>query len=62
MTDAREQAIKINPHADGFYADSGTIACSSIKLTDQGRPNVNPTITGCYTDGIDAHQAPGMGG
>ncbi len=57
IVDPREQAIKINPHAAGFYADNGTIACSSIKLTDQGRPKVNPTNGGCYTGGIDAHQA-----
>jgi len=59
IIDPREQAIKINPHMDGYYTDDGVIACSSLKLTDQGRPNVNPTLGGCYTGGIDAHQARG---
>lgn len=59
IIDPREQAIKINPHAGGSYADNGTIACSSIKLTDQGRPHVNKAAGGCYTGGIDAHQASG---
>jgi hypothetical protein len=59
LIDPREQTIKINPHANGFYADNGVVACSTLQLTDQGRPNVNPTISGCYTGGIDAHQARG---
>jgi hypothetical protein len=57
IVDPREQAIKINPGADGFYTDNGEIACSRIELTDEGRPHVNPTSGGCYTGGIDAHQA-----
>ncbi len=58
ILDSREQAIKINPHnASGVYADQGSVACSILKLTDSGRPFVNPTSGGCYTGGIDAHQA-----
>ena len=58
VTDSREQAIKINPHnTSGVYADQGEVACSVLTLTDSGRPFVNPTSGGCYTGGIDAHQA-----
>ncbi len=57
VIDPREQAIKINPHQAGFKVDDGEISCSRVVLTDAGRPNVNPTISGCYTGGIDAHQA-----
>ncbi|HUT77873.1 MAG TPA: hypothetical protein VM285_09320, partial [Polyangia bacterium] len=59
ISDPREQAIKINPGADGCYPDFGEIACSRIELTDEGRPHVNPTSGGCYTGGVDAHQAQG---
>lgn len=59
IVDPREQAIKINPHADGFYVDNGEIACSSIRLTDDGRPQINPASGGCYTGGVDGHQARG---
>lgn len=57
IVDPREQAIKINTHRKGYYVDLGTIACSTITLTDQGRTKVNPALGGCYTGGIDAHQA-----
>jgi hypothetical protein len=56
IEDPAEQAIKINP-VNGKYADNGIIACSQITLTDDGRTQVNPAITGCYTGGIDAHDA-----
>ncbi len=60
IIDPREQAIKINPHtAQINYPDYGEIACSYIELTDEGRPHVNPTAGGCYTGGVDAHQARG---
>jgi hypothetical protein len=59
ISDPREQAIKVNPAADGAYPDFGEIACSRIELTDAGRPHVNPTSGGCYTGGVDAHQARG---
>ena len=58
IVDPREQAIKVNPVGDG-YIDNSTIQCCSIELTDVGRPNVNPSPGGCYTGGIDVHQARG---
>ncbi len=59
IIDPGEQAIKINPQTDGFYVDNGSIACSSIKLTPRGRQKVSTAAGGCYTGGIDAHQARG---
>lgn len=56
LIDPGEQAIKINPAADGTYPDDGVIACSHIELTDAGRPHIR---NNCYTGGIDAHQAEG---
>ncbi|MCP4417341.1 MAG: hypothetical protein GY805_12020, partial [Chloroflexi bacterium] len=56
LIDPGEQAIKINPAADGMYPDDGLIACSHLELTDAGRPNIR---NNCYTGGIDAHQAEG---
>ncbi len=58
MIDPREQTVKINPHqARTHFPDSGTIACCTMRLTDQGREHVNPISGGCYTGGVDAHQA-----
>jgi hypothetical protein len=54
IVDAGEQAIKVNPSPEGFYADNGTIACSWIELTDAGRPMI---MNNCYTGGIDIHSA-----
>jgi hypothetical protein len=54
VVDPGQQAIKINA-LDGTYADFGTIACSHLELTAEGRPHV----TDCYTGGIDAHLAQG---
>jgi len=60
IVDPREQAIKINPgYLSSYYVDDGVVACSHIELTDAGRPHVNPTAGGCYTGGVDAHQAQG---
>lgn len=53
--DASEQFIKVNP-AEGNYADNGVIRCSSLELTDVGRPLVR---NNCYTGGIDILQARG---
>ncbi len=58
IVDPREQAIKVNPNFDG-YVDNSTIECCSIELTDVGRTHVNPDPGGCYTGGIDVHQAQG---
>ncbi|MFH1807093.1 MAG: hypothetical protein ABIJ09_00005 [Pseudomonadota bacterium] len=54
VIDAGEQAIKINPSAQLFYADQGRIECSHIELTDDGRSQIR---NNCYTGGIDAHAA-----
>lgn len=54
VIDPGQQAIKINA-SDGHYADDGTIACSTILLTDAGREQVSD----CYTGGVDAHLARG---
>ena len=51
--DPGQQAIKINASAEGQYADGGTVACSTIVMTAEGRGHV----TDCYTGGIDAHGA-----
>ena len=61
IIDPRQQAIKINPHdTSGVYPDDGEVACSSIVLTDDGRSHVDSTSSdGCYTGGVDAHQADG---
>lgn len=54
IIDPGEQAIKINPSAELFYADRGVIECSHIELTDSGRPEIR---NNCYTGGVDAHAA-----
>jgi hypothetical protein len=56
IRDPGQQAVKINPAGAGGYPDNGTIACSRIELTDAGRAQVRD---GCYTGGVDAHQARG---
>ncbi|MGE0641850.1 MAG: hypothetical protein AB7G12_04845 [Thermoanaerobaculia bacterium] len=53
IVDPGQQAIKINPIGEA-WADYGTIECSSIELTDTGRPFIRDN---CYTGGIDAHAA-----
>ncbi len=56
IIDPREQAIKINPSAERtHFTDYGTIACSRIEMTDEGRAQVS----NCYTGGVDAHQSEG---
>jgi len=59
IIDPREQSIKINPGYSGYFVDYGEIACSHLELTSEGRPNVQPIPDGCYTGGVDAHQARG---
>ncbi|PRP97331.1 hypothetical protein ENSA7_66810 [Enhygromyxa salina] len=53
VIDPGQQAIKINASGQGFYSDNGTVACSSVTMTDAGRSQVE----NCYTGGIDAHSA-----
>ncbi len=58
--DAAQQQIKINGNsARTAFVDDGHIECSWFELTDDGRPHVDPTATGCYTGGINAHGARG---
>lgn len=56
VVDPGQQAIKVNPASDGYYADYGVVACSHVELTDAGRSHVRDD---CYTGGLDAHQARG---
>lgn len=58
IEDPGEQAIKVNHGGEGFFADDGELACSSIELTDVGRIQVmgyESSGSRCYTGGIDAH-------
>ena len=56
--DAAQQQIKINGNsARTAYVDEGRVECSRFELTDEGRPHVDPSATGCYTGGINAHGA-----
>lgn len=60
--DPGEQAIKINHASQGFYADFGEVACSTIELTPAGREQVmsySSSGSSCYTGGVDAHGAEG---
>jgi len=55
IVDPGQQAIKVNPNADG-YIDFSTVECSALELTDAGRAEIRDN---CYTGGFDAHQARG---
>jgi len=55
VIDPGQQGIKINSNG-GFFADAGEVRCSRVELTDAGRPFIRD---GCYTGGIDGHQAVG---
>ena len=61
IVDGGEQFVKINTSGatPNTYADEGTVECSLFELTDAGRPHVVPDPGGCYTGGIDGHQARG---
>ncbi len=55
ITNALEQAIKINLDAsESHFPDGGLVACSHLELTGQGRSAVR---NNCYTGGVDAHGA-----
>lgn len=56
VLDPGEQGIKINADGSGHHVDGGTVACSTIQLTDDGRQHV---MNNCYTGGVDAHDAEG---
>jgi hypothetical protein len=55
LIDGGEQFLKVNPGTTGGYVDDGSVECSLFRLTDAGRPNVEPCCGGCYTGGIDVH-------
>jgi hypothetical protein len=61
LIDGGEQFVKINTSGatPNTYADDGIVSCSHFELTDEGRPMVVPDPGGCYTGGIDGHQARG---
>jgi hypothetical protein len=61
LIDGGEQFVKINTSGGtpNTYADDGVVSCSYFELTDEGRPMVVPEPGGCYTGGIDGHQARG---
>jgi len=56
VMDPGQQAIKINPTDATNTIDNGSIQCSLVELTDEGRPFIRDS---CYTGGIDAHRARG---
>jgi len=61
IVDGGEQFVKINTSGatPNTYTDAGVVSCSLFELTDAGRPEVVPDPGGCYTGGIDGHQARG---
>jgi len=61
IVDGGEQFVKINTSGatPNTYTDDGVVSCSLFELTDAGRPEVVPDPGGCYTGGIDGHQARG---
>jgi hypothetical protein len=61
VVDGGEQFVKINTSGQtpNTYADDGLIECSSFEMTPEGREHVVPEPGGCYTGGIDGHQARG---
>ena len=60
IIDPGQQAIKINPNlAKTHFTDDGTVACSTIELTDAGRAKVLAINESCYTGGVDGHWSRG---
>jgi hypothetical protein len=61
IVDGGEQFVKVNTSGatPNTYADDGILECSHFELTEAGRPEIEPEPGGCYTGGIDAHQARG---
>ena len=58
ILDSRQQLVKINPSTSKYYADKGSLDCSVLELTSEGRKKVDQvSATGCYTGGIDGHAA-----
>lgn len=60
IIDGGEQFVKVNANAARTaFVDNGSLECSVLELTDEGRPHVERSTGGCYTGGIDAHGARG---
>jgi hypothetical protein len=61
VVDGGEQFVKINTSGatPNTYTDDGVVSCSLFEMTDAGRLEVVPEPGGCYTGGIDGHQARG---
>lgn len=60
LIDSGEQFVKINATSqEGNFADDGSVTCSQFILTDEGRPNIERAVNGCYTGGIDTHAGQG---
>jgi hypothetical protein len=60
IIDPGQQAIKINPNAARtHFTDNGTVACSTIEMTDAGRAKVLQINGSCYTGGVDGHWSRG---
>jgi len=61
IMDAGQQFVKVNAsgRTPDTYADHGVLECSLFELTAAGRPNVASEPGGCYTGGIDGHEARG---
>jgi hypothetical protein len=61
IVDGGQQFVKVNTSGGtpNTYADDGVLECSHFELTDAGRPMIATEPGGCYTGGIDAHQARG---
>jgi hypothetical protein len=58
IIDGGQQFVKVNPNA-GHFVDRGKLECSLLEMTDAGRPHIEANFGGCYTGGLDVHQAQG---
>lgn len=61
VVDAGNRLIKIDssPGNPNAYVDNGTLACSTLELTAEGRERIQPTDVECDTGGINASQVRG---
>ncbi len=61
VLDGGEQFVKVNTSGatPNTYVDEGRLECSLLELTEEGRTHVATHTGGCYTGGIDGHQARG---
>ena len=59
LIDSGQQFVKVNSNLEDGWADDGSLECSSLSMTDDGRTHVDTVSTDCYTGGIDAHGSRG---